>query len=126
MPAPSDLRYTENHEWIRIESDGTLSVGITEHAQEALGDIVQLELPKPGATVEGGSAIATIESVKTASDIHAPVSGEITSINESLVASPEVINTAPYDSWLFRIRPSDATNTSNWLSAADYDRNIGA
>lgn len=126
MPAPSDLRYTENHEWIRIESDGTLSVGITEHAQEALGDIVQLELPKPGATVEGGSAIATIESVKTASDIHAPVSGEITSINESLVASPEVINTAPYDSWLFRIRPSDATTTSNWLSAADYDRNIGA
>ncbi|MBN3759245.1 glycine cleavage system protein GcvH [Burkholderia sp. Ac-20365] len=125
MPVPSELRYTDTHEWVRIASDGLLSVGITDHEQNALGEIVRLELPTPGTTVHRGSPIATIESEKSASDINAPVSGEIASVNESLRSSPGSINTAPYESWLVKIRPSDATTTDDLLSAGEYAARIG-
>ncbi|MFP3556168.1 glycine cleavage system protein GcvH [Paraburkholderia sp. SIMBA_049] len=124
MPVPPELRYTKTHEWVRTESDGTLSVGITEHEQNALGDIVRLELPDPGLTVEKTSPIATIESEKSASDVNAPVSGVIMAINESLASSPGAINTAPYDSWLVRIQPSDASAVDHLLSAVDYSNII--
>jgi glycine cleavage system H protein len=125
MPVPTELRYTETHEWVRVERDGTLSVGITDHGQDALGDIVRLELPVPGEPVRSTSPIVTIESEKSAYDMDAPVTGEITSVNESLASSPGAINAAPYDSWLVRIRPSDATATGNLMTAADYNKMIG-
>lgn len=103
---PSGLRYTESHEWLREHDDGTLSVGITDHAQDALGDIVFLELPELGRDVQAGEACAVIESVKAASDIYAPISGRIVAINEALPDTPEAINGDPYQSWLFRIEPA--------------------
>lgn len=121
---PADLRYASTHEWARLESDGTVTVGITEHAQEALGDVVYLDLPDIGRKLHAGDACATIESVKAASDIHAPVSGEIFAVNAHVADAPEKVNTAPYDSWLFRIRP-DAPDLSGLLDAEGYAREIG-
>src|ERR1700749_2183505 len=99
MSVPADLKYTESHEWIRLDSDGTVTVGITDHAQEALGDIVFLELPDAGKTVSAGDAIAVIESVKAASDIYAPIAGEIVESNAELAGTPDKINGEPYASW---------------------------
>lgn len=122
---PSDLRYATTHEWVRQESDGTITVGITDHAQEALGDIVFLELPKVGRRVEAGEACAVVESVKTASDIHAPLAGEVVAINDLVTDAPEGVNDAPYEAWLFRIRP-DAMELSGLLDAEGYQKEIGA
>lgn len=126
MSIPADLKYTESHEWVRTEADGTLTVGITDHAQEALGDIVFLELPEAGKTVSAGDGVAVVESVKAASDIYAPVSGEIVESNTSLVDTPDQVNGAPYESWLFRIKPAAGASTDKLLDAAGYEKAIGA
>lgn len=121
---PTDLRYATTHEWVREESDGTITVGITDHAQEALGDIVFLELPKVGRRLEAGEACAVVESVKTASDIHAPLVGEVVAVNDPITDAPEGVNDAPYEAWLFRIRP-DAMDLSGLLDADGYQKEIG-
>ncbi len=125
MSIPADLKYTESHEWVRTEADGTLTVGITDHAQEALGDIVFVELLEAGRTVAAGDAIAVIESVKAASDIYAPVSGEVVEANEALSAAPDQVNGAPYESWLFKIKPSSNDGLDKLLDAEGYGKSIG-
>jgi glycine cleavage system H protein len=125
MSIPADLKYTESHEWVRTEADGTLTVGITDHAQEALGDIVFVELPAAGKAVAAGDAIAVIESVKAASDIYSPVSGEIVAANDALTASPDQINGAPYESWLFKVKPSSNDGLDKLLDAEGYGKSIG-
>ena len=125
MSIPAELKYTESHEWVRTESDGTLTIGITDHAQEALGDIVFVELPAVGKTVAVGDAIAVIESVKAASDIYAPVSGEIVAANDALAATPDQVNGAPYESWLFKIKPATDAKTDRLIDAAAYGASIG-
>src|SRR6185503_406287 len=105
MNVPNELRYTESHEWVRREADGTLAVGITDHAQEQLGDIVFVEPPKPGRKVKAGEAVGVVESVKAASDIYAPVAGEVVDANPELAAAPEKVNADAYGAWMYRIRP---------------------
>lgn len=126
MTIPAELKYTESHEWVRAEADGTVTVGITDHAQEALGDIVFLELPEAGRTVTAGDAVAVIESVKAASDIYAPIGGEIIESNTSLVDTPDQVNGAPYASWLFKIKPAAGATLDKLLDAAGYQKAIGA
>ncbi len=110
---PGDLKYTNEHEWLRQEEDGTITIGITDHAQNALGDLVYVELPEVGQEVDSGGEMAVVESVKAASDVYAPISGEVVAVNETLDDDPEKINADPYgDGWILRIRPSadaDAT-----------------
>lgn len=125
MNVPAELKYTESHEWVRTEADGTMTVGITEFAQDALGDIVYVELPKIGQALTAGKDCAVIESVKAAGDIYAPVSGEVVAINESLSDKPEAINEDAYGAWLFKIKPTNATDADALLSATDYAKNIG-
>ena len=121
----ADLRYTESHEWVRLEADGTLTVGITDHAQEALGDVVFLELPDAGRVVAAGESIAVIESVKAASDIYAPVAGEIIANNQEAVDAPESVNADAYAAWLFKIKPANAADVDALLDAAGYEAAIG-
>lgn len=118
---PANLKYTESHEWIRVEADGTLTVGVTDHAQEALGDVVYLELPEAGRTLAAGEACAVIESVKAASDIYAPVSGEVVEANQAAVDAPESVNADAYATWLFKIRPDAAADLGKLLDAAGYE-----
>lgn len=125
MNVPAELKYTASHEWVRVEADGTLAVGITEFAQDALGDIVYVELPKIGQALTAGKDCAVIESVKAAGDIYAPVSGEVVAINESLADAPESVNADAYGAWLFKIKPTNAADADALLSAADYAKNIG-
>ncbi|MCP9337446.1 glycine cleavage system protein GcvH [Stutzerimonas xanthomarina] len=117
---PSDLRYAASHEWARLEADGSVSVGISDHAQEALGDVVYVELPEVGQQLTAGQQAGVVESVKAASDIYAPISGEVVAINEQLTDSPEGVNSEPYGSWFFRLKPSDASQLENLLDAAGY------
>ncbi|WP_194442800.1 glycine cleavage system protein GcvH [Pseudoalteromonas simplex] len=118
---PSELKYATSHEWVRDEGDGTFTVGITEHAQELLGDMVFVELPEVGDEVDAGEDCAVAESVKAASDIYAPIGGEIVAINEELEDSPETVNNDPYtDGWLFRIKASDTSELDNLLDAEGY------
>lgn len=118
---PSELRYTKTHEWVRVMDDGHLEVGITDHAQEMMGDMVYVELPEVGATVSSGDEIAVVESVKAASDVYAPVSGEVVEINSVLADAPETINNEPYaDGWMFRLRPSDEGELDDLLDSDDY------
>ncbi len=120
---PSDLRYTKTHEWVRVMEDGHLEVGITDHAQELMGDMVYVELPEVGVTVAGGDEIAVVESVKAASDVYAPVSGEIVEINDALADAPEIVNQEPYNGgWMFRIRASDEGELEGLLDAEDYGK----
>lgn len=121
---PADLKYTDEHEWLRIEADGTLTVGITDHAQSTLGDIVFLELPEPGKQITAGDAVGVVESVKAASDIYAPVSGEIVDVNQPLVDTPDAVNSDAYESWLFKIKPTDAASIDKLLDAAAYTKLI--
>jgi len=124
---PGDLRYLSSHEWIRIESDGTAFVGITEHAQEAMGDLVFVETPEVGSTVTAGEEAGVVETVKTASDIYAPISGEVVSANEALEDAPELINNDPYgDGWMFQIKISDQNELEGLLSADDYKAQLEA
>jgi glycine cleavage system H protein len=119
---PSELKYASSHEWARLESDGTVTVGISHHAQNALGDVVFIELPEVGAEYSQGDEAAVVESVKAASDIYAPLSGEIIEINDALDESPETVNEYPYsDGWFFRMQPSDPTELDNLLDAEAYD-----
>ncbi|NMG42369.1 glycine cleavage system protein GcvH [Aromatoleum toluvorans] len=118
---PADLKYTQSHEWVRIEADGTLTLGVTDHAQEALGDVVFLELPEAGRKVAAGEACAVIESVKAASDIYAPVAGEVIGSNEAAVDAPESVNTDAYGTWLFKIKPDAAADLGKLLDAAGYE-----
>ncbi|MFE5032330.1 glycine cleavage system protein GcvH [Streptomyces sp. NPDC056683] len=122
---PADLRYTDEHEWIRIEADGSLTVGITDHAQNTLGDIVFFELPKVGNKVQAGDAVGVVESVKAASDIFSPLDGEIVAVNEEAVETPEDVNSDPYDTWLFRIKAKGGASSNGLLDAKAYRRLIG-
>ena len=119
------LKFAPSHEWARLEADGTVTVGISDHAQEALGDIVFLELPDVGREVAAAESVAVVESVKAASDIYAPISGKIIAHNDAIADTPEVVNSAPYDSWLFKIAPSNVAELDGLLSAADYATSIG-
>ncbi|MAK44465.1 MULTISPECIES: glycine cleavage system protein GcvH [Spongiibacter] len=119
---PSELKYASSHEWARLEEDGTVTVGITHHAQDSLGDVVFVELPEVGAEYGAGEEAAVVESVKAASDIYAPVSGEVVAVNDALEESPETVNEYPYsDGWFFRLKPSDVSELDNLLSNDDYD-----
>ena len=124
MTTPTDLRYTTSHEWIRTEADGTLTIGVTDHAQEALGDVVFLELPEAGRAVTAGEAVAVIESVKAASDIYAPVAGEIIANNPDAVDAPETVNADAFGTWLFKIKPANPADVSALLDAAGYEASI--
>jgi len=124
MNTPDHLKYAASHEWSRLEADGTITVGITDHAQEALGDIVFLELPAVGRVVKAREECAVIESVKAASDIYAPVSGEIVAINQAAIDAPESINSAPYDHWLFRIKPVNLDELNSLLDADGYNATL--
>ncbi len=121
MTTPTELKFAPSHEWVKVEADGTLAVGISDHAQEALGDIVFLEFPKVGRVVAAEEAVAVVESVKAASDIYAPVAGEIVAVNDALADTPEAVNSEPYTSWMFKIKPANAADVDGLLSAADYD-----
>jgi glycine cleavage system H protein len=125
MKTPDDLKYTEAHEWVREEADGTVTVGITDHAQDQLGDVVFVQHPDTGRRVTKGEACGVIESVKAAADIYAPVSGEIVASNAELADAPEQINRDPYSAWLFRIRPSDAGELAGLLDAKAYEKTVG-
>lgn len=120
---PSNLKYTKDHEWLREQDDGSWAVGITDHAQTALGDLVFVELPDNEAVVVAGDACAVVESVKAASDVYCPVTGEISSINGELADAPELVNTDPYgQGWLFAIRPESPAELEELLSSDDYER----
>ncbi|GGB86527.1 glycine cleavage system protein GcvH [Pseudoduganella buxea] len=123
---PAELKYTESHEWVRLESDGTVTVGITEFAQDALGDIVFVELPKVGASFTAGDDAAVVESVKAASDIYSPLSGEITEVNEAVAGAPESINANAYEAWLFKLKPADVSQLDGLLDAAAYGKTTAA
>ena len=120
MSDPTDLKYTPEHHWVKQEADGTVTTGITFHAQEALGDIVYVEGPKPGRQLARGEVCGVIESVKTAADLHAPVSGEVIAVNEAAAGKPESINADPYGTWLFRLRPADTADLAALLDATAY------
>ncbi len=118
---PEDLYYTSSHEWLKLDDDGIATVGISDFAQSELGDVVYVELPEQGTQVNAKEEVSVVESVKTASDIYAPVSGEIVEVNDKLENSPESVNNSPYDDgWLFKIRLSDETELDDLLSAAEY------
>jgi len=120
---PSNLKYLESHEWARAESDGTITVGISDHAQEALGDLVFVEAPEVGRTLSKGAAAAVVESVKAASDVYSPVSGTVTERNEALNGAPELVNEDPYGKgWLFKLKPSNTGELSQLLDAAAYGK----
>ena len=122
MTIPQDLKYTESHEWVKAETDGTVTVGITFHAQDMLGDVVFVENPAPGRKVTKGEECGVIESVKAAADIYAPVSGEIVAANVELGEAPEKINQDPYGAWMFRIRLADAGELAGLLDAGAYQK----
>jgi len=125
MNVPQDLKYTATHEWVKTEADGTVTVGITDHAQAALGDLVYIELPAVGRALAAAEACAVVESVKAASDIYAPVAGEVTAVNADLAATPEVVNQDAYAAWLFKLKPADPAAVGALLDAAAYQATIG-
>jgi glycine cleavage system H protein len=118
---PSDLSYAESHEWLRLEGDGTALVGVTDHAQDALGDVVYVELPEIGAQIDAGAEVAVVESVKAASDIYSPVTGEILLINDALEDQPDLVNSSPYaDGWLFSVRLDNPEEVQAMLDVDAY------
>lgn len=118
---PSELKYASTHEWARLEEDGTVTIGITDHAQEALGDVVFVELPEVGTALAAAEEAGVVESVKAASDIYAPVTGEVITINDRLEDEPEMVNSDPYnDGWFYKLQPSDISELDGMLSAEDY------
>lgn len=120
---PSDLKYASTHEWARLEEDGTVTVGITDHAQDALGDVVFVELPEVGTVLDAGEEAGVVESVKAASDVYAPVGGEVIAINSRLEDDPETVNADPYqDGWFYSLQPTDASELEALLSAEDYQQ----
>jgi len=124
---PGDCKYTKSHEWAKTEDDGSVLVGITEHAQDALGELVYVELPDINISVESGESVAVVESVKAASDIYSPIAGEIIAVNTELEATPELVNEEPHTKgWLFRLRPNDLADLDQMLSAAEYQTQLDA
>ena len=120
MSNPSNLKYTASHEWVRSEADGTISIGITEHAQELLGDMVFVENPVVGRKLKAREECAVVESVKAAADVYAPVSGEVVAVNSALDSAPEAINTDPYAAWMFRMKPDNAADVNALMDAVAY------
>lgn len=124
MSIPADLKYAETHEWIRAEADGSVSVGITHHAQELLGDMVFVENPAVGRRLRKGEACGVVESVKAASDIYAPISGEVVAVNDDLRSAPEKINEDPYQAWIYRMKPDSKSEVAELLDAGAYGKLI--
>ncbi|OLS63206.1 glycine cleavage system protein GcvH [Pseudomonas putida] len=122
---PADLRYAESHEWARLEADGTVTVGISDHAQQALGDVVFVELPEVGTVFGAGDASGVVESVKAASDIYSPVGGEVIAVNDDVRDSPELVNEEVYESWFFKLKPSNTADLDKLMSAEEYAKAIG-
>ncbi len=117
---PANLKYTESHEWVRAEADGTVTIGITDHAQEALGDLVFIELPEVGKSYAAGQELCVVESVKAAADVYAPIAGEITEVNQPVADAPESVNQDAYAAWLFKLKPANAADLDALLDAAAY------
>jgi len=124
MNVPENLKYTASHEWVRAESDGTVSVGITDHAQDSLGELVYVELPEVGRKLGAKESCAVVESVKAASDVYAPLAGEVVAANQALADAPGEVNKDPYGAWLFRLKPSDASALGKLLDAAAYEKSF--
>lgn len=123
---PAGLRYAKSHEWVRTESDGTVTVGITDYAQNSLGDITYVQVPKVGAALKAGETFGVVESVKAASDLYAPIAGTVLAVNGALAAAPETVNHAPYaEGWMLRMQPADPAATANLLDAAAYTKLAG-
>ena len=122
---PSDLKYTESHEWLRLEPDGSYTIGVTQHAQDELGELVYVELPEVGRILAKEEACCVVESTKAASDVYAPLSGEVVAVNETLRDAPQTVNEKPFsDGWLFRLKPDNPADLQDLLSAADYTKAI--
>lgn len=122
---PSELKYTRDHEWVRVDDDGTVTIGVTDHAQQELGDLVFVEVPEVGATFAAGDAAAVVESVKAASDVYSPVSGEVVEANDELADAPETINNDAYgEGWIFRVRVEDTDALEDLMSADEYEEFI--
>lgn len=120
---PNNLKYVDSHEWVRVESDGSVTVGISDHAQSALGDLVYVEVPEAGKSLAKGAAAAVVESVKAASDVYSPLSGEVLASNAALTGAPELVNSDPYgEGWLFKLKPSNAGELSQLLDALAYEK----
>lgn len=123
---PQDLKYTKDHEWIQLADDGTALIGITDYAQESLGDVTFVELPEAGDSFEGGDTFGVVESVKAASDLYMPIAGEVIEINDALEGEPELVNRSPYkEAWLIKIQLADGANTAGLMSADDYRNIVG-
>jgi len=122
---PSELKYTKSHEWVRTEEDGSVTIGISDHAQELLGDLVFVELPEAGTEMSAEDAACVVESVKAASDVYMPISGEVIAVNESLADAPETINDSPYDDgWLMRVKPSNPDELDDLMDSESYEAEI--
>lgn len=126
MSIPAELKYTPSHEWARLEADGTVSIGITHHAQDRLGDLVYVEAPKVGQAIARGKECGVVESVKAAADLYAPISGQVVAVNEALSTSPEQVNQDAYGAWMFRIKPSDRAELDTLLDAAAYQKVVAS
>lgn len=124
MNIPANLKYTESHEWVRLEADGSVAIGITEFAQDALGDIVFVELPKMGATLTAGKECAVVESVKAAGDVYAPITGEVIAVNDAVVDAPESINADAFSAWMFKLKPANPADITALMNSAAYAKNI--
>ena len=123
---PAELRYAKSHEWLRPESDGTMTVGITDYAQNSLGDITYVQVPKVGAALKAGETFGVVESVKAASDLYAPIAGTVVAVNTVLDSAPETVNQAPYgEGWMLKLKPSDPTAANALLDAAAYTKLVG-
>ena len=125
MSIPSDLKYTKSHEWVRVEADGTVSVGITHHAQDLLGDMVYVETPSVGRQLTAGAECAVVESVKAASDVYAPIAGEVVAVNAAVTDAPESINKDAYSAWMFKLKPANAADVNTLLDATAYSNGAG-
>ena len=122
---PKELKYAKSHEWVRVEADGTVTIGITDHAQNALGDLVFVEVPKVGRKLAANDACAVVESVKAASDVYAPIAGEVIANNPALADAPETLNTDPYGAgWMWKMKPADAGEIASLLDAAGYEKSV--
>jgi glycine cleavage system H protein len=126
MSIPADLKYTKSHEWVRLEADGTVAVGITHHAQDLLGDMVFVENPTLGRTLAASEECAVVESVKAASDVYAPIAGEVVAVNGAVESAPEQLNQDPYGAWMFKLKPANATDLDGLLDAAAYQAHVEA